>query len=118
MQRSSTTTMPQHPSGGGGGGGGGSVMGVSGSLKLEPLLAKRHRVNSAQANLQSHPCFQSSLFSDGERAAGSIRVWKDRHPEFDRVSENARKNFKDHQLENVIWAQSVRNTSLLFISIP
>lgn len=75
-------------------------------IKLEPLV-KRNRINSAQANLQTHPCFQSSLFNDGERAAGSIKVWKERHPEFDRLPDNARKNFKDHQLETIIWAQSV-----------
>lgn len=81
----------------------------NGTTKLEPL--KKTRTNSAQANLQSHPCFQSSLFSDAERAAGSIKVWHERHPEFDKThqtgQESSKKIFKDHQLESIIWAQSV-----------
>jgi hypothetical protein len=87
MQRSSTT--------------------VSGATKLQPLNVDR--VNSAQANLQSHPCFQSSLFNDKERAAGSLKLWKERHTNQNSqpalTAENARK--KDYQLENVIWTQSV-----------
>ena len=80
-------------------------------VKLEPIV--QGRANSAQANLQSHPCFQSSLFNDKERAAGSLKVWKERH--FTERSltmiEGAdvkKKNLnKDYQLENVIWSQSV-----------
>lgn len=106
MQRSSTT--------------------LHGGIKLEPLgnqqkenqsKIKRNRINSAQTNLQSHPCFQSSLFNDGERAAGSIKIWKDRHPELERMQDNARKNFKDYQLENVIWAQSVNHILQIFLEI-
>ena len=92
MQRSSTTA-------------------ASVSFKLEPL--KTDRANSAQANLQSHPCFQSSLFNDKDRAAGSLKIWKERYL-LERAnthlgsSDPHKKNVnKDYQLENVIWSQSV-----------
>lgn len=89
---------------------------ISGALKLEPLTvnASRERVNSAQANLQSHPCFQSSLFNDNERAAGSIKLWKERFTSTQtRLHPNDYSKKKDYQLENVIWAQSVRRITLL-----
>lgn len=81
------------------------------SFKLEPL--NTNRANSAQANLQSHPCFQSSLFNDKDRAAGSLKVWKERYL-LDRAithlgsSDSHKKTLnKDYQLENIIWSQSV-----------
>ena len=84
---------------------------LDGTQKKEPLLWLR--ANSAQANLQSHPCFQSSLFNDKDRAAGSFKAWKERF-ESERPShmisqnEGHRKNFnKDYQLQTVIWSQSV-----------
>jgi hypothetical protein len=84
---------------------------LGGTQKKEPLLWMR--ANSAQANLQSHPCFQSSLFNDKDRAAGSFKAWKerfesDRSSQFIAQNEGNRKNFnKDYQLQNVIWSQSV-----------
>ena len=60
MQRSTTTLTPAKSNKG----------------KLDVLVAAR--ANSARANLQSHPCFQSSLFSDKDRPAGSIKLWKER----------------------------------------
>ena len=100
MQRSSTTA-------------------ASGVLvKLEPIAAHA-RANSAQAFLQSHPCFQSSLFNDKERAAGSLKVWKERYfnerslTMIDGGAETKKKNLnKDYQLENVIWSQSVKKKFL------
>lgn len=87
---------------------------MHGSIRLEPLFRPEPgsnvtRVNSAQANLQTHPCFQSSLFNDTERAAGTIKLWKERHPEIQATNnENLKKNLKDYQLENTIWIQSVQ----------
>ena len=81
-------------------------------VRLEPLGASR--ANSAQANLQSHPCFQSSLFNDKERSAGSLKIWKERNFNERSLtllegSEGRKKNLnKDYQLENVIWSQSVK----------
>lgn len=82
--------------------------------------AKRHssltnlaRANSAQANLQSHPCFQSSLFSDKERAAGSLKAWKERNQNVEKNKDiesldGIKSNIKrDYELENIIWTQSV-----------
>jgi hypothetical protein len=108
MQRSSTTAT-----------GGGAL------VKLEPIAPSR--ANSAQANLQSHPCFQSSLFNDKERAAGSLKIWKERYfnerslTMIDGGLEAKKKNLnKDYQLENVIWSQSVIKHLILAIgnSIP
>lgn len=89
---------------------------------LDKLLAAR--ANSARANLQSHPCFQSSLFNDKDRAAGTFKLWKerltqDKLPSLERVNTNESlsraeqgKEFnKDYELQNVIWAESVRNIS-------
>ena len=82
-------------------------------VKLEPIA--HGRANSAQANLQSHPCFQSSLFNDKERAAGSLKAWKERFLNERSLTmiegtETKKKNLnKDYQLENVIWSQSVIN---------
>lgn len=104
MQRSTTTLTPTRP---------------KPTRQLEILLA--NRANSARANLQSHPCFQSSLFNDKERAAGSFKLWKDRLiqdrlPALDRAvpeavsrNEQAREFNKDYELQNVIWAESVTN---------
>ena len=69
------------------------------------------RLNSAQSNLQSHPCFQSSLYDDKDRAAGSLKVWKERH-NFERSKSQLdgapKKNFnKDYQHKEVFWSQSV-----------
>jgi hypothetical protein len=102
MQRSTTTiantTTTSNPNG-------------LGAAKKKSLLWLR--ANSAQANLQSHPCFQSSLFNDKERAAGSFKAWKERfdserHSQLNAQNEGYRKNFnKDYQLQNIIWSQSV-----------
>ena len=103
MQRSTTTLTPARPTNG----------------KLAALLAAR--ANSARANLQSHPCFQSSLFNDKERAAGSLKVWKERLiqeklPSIERSltqnetvgrPEQGKELNKDYELQNVIWAESV-----------
>jgi hypothetical protein len=69
------------------------------------------RINSAQSNLQSHPCFQSSLYNDKDRAAGSLKVWKERHnlerskSQLDGIP---KKNFnKDYQHKEIFWSQSV-----------
>ena len=109
MQRSTTTfTPPGKPPNG----------------KLAALLAARS--NSARANLQSHPCFQSSLFNDKERAAGSFKAWKERLildklpsiersltlPEATSRPEQGKEFNKDYELQNVIWAESV----LIFVS--
>ena len=81
-------------------------------VRLDPIGGP-FRANSAQANLQSHPCFQSSLFNDKERAAGSLKIWKERHFNERSLtllegSEARKKNLnKDYQLENIIWSQSV-----------
>lgn len=101
MQRSSTTAAPSS---------------VNSKTALAPLDGSV-RANSAQANLQTHPCFQSSLFNDKERAAGSLKAWKERfnfgkhyQSSSDGMSAagTAGRNLnKDYQLENVIWSQSV-----------
>lgn len=105
MQRSTTTITPPRSK--------------TKSGKLAVLLAAR--ANSARANLQSHPCFQSSLFNDKDRAAGSFKVWKerliqDKLPSIERITsstevvnraEQAKEYNKDYELQNVIWAESV-----------
>jgi hypothetical protein len=76
--------------------------------KLKPL-DDAPRPSSAKANMQSHPCYQASLFYDNQRAAGSIQQWKERlgkeraNTQIDLKQEIKR----DYQLENVIWTQSV-----------
>ncbi len=70
---------------------------------LAPILPQRR--SSAKANLQTHPCFQSSLFDDKERAAGSFKEWKERQKNFD-----SKKDLnKDYELKHIIWAESVMN---------
>lgn len=82
--------------------------------KLEPL-DDAPRPLSAKANMQSHPCYQGSLFYDNQRAAGTIQQWKERlgkeraATQIDLKQEAKR----DYQLENVIWTQSV---SCLFMN--
>ncbi len=85
------------------------------------LRSFNSRANSARANLQSHPCFQSSLFNDKERAAGSLKTWKERLaqeklPSIERTltqnetigrPEQGKELNKDYELQNVIWAESV-----------
>ena len=103
MQRSSTTAAPSS---------------VNSKTALAPLDVGV-RANSAQANLQTHPCFQSSLFNDKERAAGSLKAWKERQHQGKHYQSSSdgmsaggsgiggRNLNKDYQLENVIWSQSV-----------
>lgn len=74
-----------------------------------PILPLRRC--SAGSNLQTHPCFQSSLFSDQERAAGTFKEWRERmiekrliHPN-ESVKAEAR---KDHRLKQVLWSESVK----------
>lgn len=82
--------------------------------KRHSSLTNMARANSAQANLQSHPCFQSSLFDDKERAAGSLKAWKERNQHLDKKKElenldGIKSNIKrDYELENIIWTQSVK----------
>ncbi len=72
------------------------------------------RPRSAQPNLQSHPCFQTDLYSD-VRAAGLAKAWKEKHHALQsnrphsHYPENTYKKFdtRDYQLENVIWTQRV-----------
>ena len=80
--------------------------------RLEPIMPELlFRANSAQPILQSHPCFQSSLFNDKERAAGSLKVWKERNEKPFGSKQNsegfAKEHIKDYQLENIIWTESV-----------
>ena len=93
------------------------------SKPSKPLLAMRN--NSAQANLQSHPCFQSSLFNDRDRATGSYKAWRerldaDKNPNdyssggggggvdySSQTAANKKLQNKDFQLEQIIWTQSV-----------
>jgi hypothetical protein len=75
------------------------------------IIPIRGRTNSAQPNLQSHPMFQSSLFNDKERPAGSLSVWKERvDKNFPKIqpddSLNANMNV-DYQLMNIAWTESV-----------
>jgi hypothetical protein len=81
---------------------------VSSRHRLEPLDISSPRPSSAQANMQSHPCYQASLFYDNQRAAGSIDQWKKRMVN-DRPTTQVgvRDAKRDYQLENVIWTQSV-----------
>ena len=81
-----------------------SNMRGSPKFRLEPILENRR--NSAKSNLQSHPCFQSSLFDDKERAAGSYKEWKERMINQKLVSPGKEQN-KDYQLQHVIWSESV-----------
>lgn len=111
MQRSSTTAT-------------GAV--VKKGVAIDELRLDLQRASSAQANLQSHPCYQSSLFNDKERAAGSLKAWKERHlvsksTVFNdaAVSSSAglTKNLnKDYQLENTIWSQSVKTARRLTLN--
>lgn len=96
---------------------------ITGSTKLKPIsepVNTTNRASSAQANLQSHPCFQSSLFNDKERAAGSLKVWKERTQNFERPSTQATLESvkpvlnRDYELENLIWSQSVGKKKKLF----
>lgn len=81
--------------------------------KRHSSLTNLARANSAQGNLQSHPCFQSSLFNDKDRAAGSLKAWKARNQHLDKNKDlesldGIKSNIKrDYELENIIWAQSV-----------
>jgi hypothetical protein len=73
--------------------------------KLAPI--SEDRPSSAQGNLQSHPCFQASLFNDNERAVGNFDEW---HKRFHKARPNTQstKIQKDYQLEQVIWSQTVK----------
>ena len=70
------------------------------------------RINSAQGNLQTHPCFQSDLYCD-IRAAGLVKTWKEKNTQYNRpqshFTESSTKKFdtRDYQLENTIWTQTV-----------
>jgi hypothetical protein len=120
MQRSTTTAAD-------------GATNIMTSSRRDPLLVYRdYRANSAQANLQSHPCFQSSLFNDKDRAVGSFKAWKERLEsekpsllQLQSVNDvggiNAggfgRKHLnKDYQLENVIWTQSVKQPRRLTLN--
>jgi hypothetical protein len=72
--------------------------------KLKPI--NEDRPSSAQSNLQSHPCFQASLFNDNERAVGNFDEW---HKRMHKTKPDAHsgKIQKDYQLEQIIWSQSV-----------
>ena len=89
-----------------------SLTTATGKTRLEPIPADLLlRANSAQPNLQTHPCFQSSLFNDKERAAGSFKTWKERNEKLFTSKQNpdsiSKEQIKDFQLENVIWTESV-----------
>ena len=81
---------------------------------MQNVNKMKQRSNSALPNLQTHPCFQSDLFSDG-RALGAYKLWKEKNAQFlvskrpaSNLNEHWRKfETKDHQLENAIWSQSV-----------
>jgi hypothetical protein len=71
-----------------------------------------NRPRSAQPNLQSHPCFQTDLYSD-LRAVGVAKAWKDKNSSsINRPHSHFPETYKkfdtrDYQLENVIWTQRV-----------
>jgi len=73
-----------------------------------PILPLRRC--SAGSNLQTHPCFQSSLFNDQERAAGSFKEWRERMIEKRLINPNESAKAearKDYQLKQVLWTESV-----------
>ncbi len=82
------------------------------SEKLVQII--EDRPSSAQGNLQSHPCFQASLFNDNERAIGSFDEWYKRTQKT-RANAQSSKTQKDFQLEQIIWSQSV-NFDICFLN--
>jgi hypothetical protein len=77
-------------------------------VEFAPLITTRR--GSARCNLQSHPCFQSSLFDDQERAAGSYKEWKSRMVVKRLINVNSKEANKDYQLQHVLWSESVSET--------
>ena len=93
-----------------------SLQAPKSKIKLEPIVENRR--GSAKGNIQTHPCFQSSLFNDKERAAGSFKEWKDRMiaKRVFRASEAAKEATKDYSLKQVLWAESVKQPRRLTIA--
>lgn len=86
-------------------------------LQLEPILPLRR--GSARSNLQTHPCFQSSLFNDQERAAGSYKEWKDRmiNKKLISINESIKESKKDYHLQHVLWTESVIMPNRIYLSL-
>ncbi|CAF0745097.1 unnamed protein product [Brachionus calyciflorus] len=82
-------------------------------------LTGLNRASSAQGNLQSHPCFQSSLYNDKERAAGSLKAWKERNQHLDKHKDQENQDGvrlevkRDYELENIILTQSIKQSRRL-----
>ncbi len=81
---------------------------IKAKVEFAPIITTRR--GSARCNLQSHPCFQSSLFDDQERAAGSYKEWKNRMVAKRLMSFNSKEVNKDYQLQHVLWSESVSQT--------
>ena len=80
---------------------------INSRSRLQPI-DEALRPTSARANIQSHPCYQASLFHDNQRAAGSLDQWKKRmNLERSATQADIKETKRDYQLENIIWTQSV-----------
>ncbi len=71
------------------------------------------RPSSAQSNLQTHPCFQSSLLDDGH-APGTVGEWRkslsSSKPQFRMTNINRDAEDYDQNLEVKSYVQSVNQT--------
>ena len=78
------------------------------------------RPSSAQGNLQSHPCFQSSLLDDGH-APGTIDEWRklliSNRPQLRMTNINREADDYDQNLEVKAYFQSVRISCPIFLLI-
>lgn len=76
------------------------------------------RPSSAQGNLQSHPCFQSSLLDDGH-APGSVEEWKksssSHRPQLRMTNVDRDAEDYDQNLEVKAYFQSVSQPLLLLL---
>ncbi|KAI3389231.1 hypothetical protein SNEBB_007780 [Seison nebaliae] len=46
------------------------------NISLKLIEMNNHRISSAEAVLQTHPCYDTSLFNDYERGTTSLNKWK------------------------------------------
>ncbi|CAF1479802.1 unnamed protein product, partial [Adineta ricciae] len=79
------------------------------------------RPSSAQGNLQSHPCFQSSLLDDGH-APGSVEQWKksssSHRPQLRMTNVDREAEDYDQNLEAKAYFQSFKHLRRLTIANP
>ncbi|UJR35207.1 hypothetical protein I4U23_027974 [Adineta vaga] len=79
------------------------------------------RPSSSQGNLQSHPCFQSSLLDDGH-APGSVQEWKkslsSHRPQLRMTNVDRNAEDYDQNLEVKAYFQSFKHLRRLTISNP